>query len=61
MSNQTRQFNEGELTSNTIDRQFTPEFVSKTIVEQPGRQTVFLNRGNRDNQPENHGERSQWK
>lgn len=56
MSNQTRQFNEGELTSNTIDRQFTPEFVSKAIVEQPGRQTIFLDRGNRDNQPENHGD-----
>ena len=57
MSNQTRQFNEGELTSNTIDRQFTPEFVSKAIVEQPARQTIFLNRGNRDNQPENHGDK----
>lgn len=56
MSNQTRQFNEGELTSNTIDRQFTPEFVSKAIVEQPGRQTIFLDRGNRDKQPENHGD-----
>lgn len=56
MGNQTRKFNEGELTSNTIDRQFTPEFVSKAIVEMPARQTVFLNRGNRDNQPENHGD-----
>lgn len=56
MSNQTSKFNEGELTSNTIDRQFTPEFVSKAIVEQPGRQVVFLDRGNRDNQPENHGD-----
>jgi len=56
MSNQQRMFNEGVETSNTIDRQFTPEFVSKTIVEMPGRQTVFLDRGNRDNQPENHGD-----
>lgn len=57
MSNQTSKFNQGELTSNTIDRQFTPEFVSKAIVEQPARQTVFLDRGNRDNQPENHGDK----
>ncbi len=56
MSNQTKQFNEGELTSNTIDRQFTPEFVSKTIVEMPARQTIFMDRGNRDNQPENSGD-----
>jgi len=56
MSNQTKVFNDGELTSNTIDRQFTPEFVSKAIVEMPARQTVFMDRGNRDNQPENHGD-----
>jgi len=56
MSNQTTMFNQGGITSSTIDRQFTPEFVSKAIVEMPARQTVFLDRGNRDNQPDNHGD-----
>ena len=52
----TSKFNQGELTSNTIDRQFTPEFVTKAIVEMPARKKFFSNRSNRVAMPKNHGD-----
>ena len=50
-------FNQGELTSNTIDRQFTPEFVTKAIVEMPMRKKFFSKRSNRVAMPKNHGDK----
>ena len=34
-------FNSGGTTSSTIDRQFTPEFVTKAVVEVPKRKRHF--------------------
>ena len=36
-------FNSGGLTSTTIDRQFTEEFVTKAVVEVPKRKRYFSN------------------
>jgi len=40
-------FNQGELTSDTITRQFTPEFVTKAVVEMPARKKFFSVRSNK--------------
>lgn len=48
-------FNSGELTSDTIDRQFTDEFVTKAVVELPERKKIFSVRSNRITMPKNHG------
>jgi len=50
------QFVDGGLTSNTIDRQFTPEFVTKAVVEMPARKRFFSNRSNKVAMPKNHGD-----
>ena len=50
-------FNEGELTSSSIDRQFTPEFVTKAVVEVPKRKKFFSIRSNKINMPKNHGDK----
>ena len=52
----TSKFNQGGTTSNTIDRQFTPEFVTKAIVEIPARKKFFSTRSNRVAMPKNHGD-----
>lgn len=49
-------FNKGELTSNTIDRQFSPEFVTKAVVEMPARKKTFSKRSNRVAMPKRHGD-----
>ena len=49
-------FNDGGTTSNTIDRQFTPEFVTKAVVEMPARKRFFSNRSNKVAMPKNHGD-----
>ena len=49
-------FNQGGTTSNTIDRQFTPEFVTKAIVEMPARKKFFSTRSNRVAMPKHHGD-----
>ena len=52
----TGKFNDGGTTSNTIDRQFTPEFVTKAVVEMPARKRFFSNRSNKVAMPKNHGD-----
>ena len=52
----TSNFNDGGTTSNTIDRQFTPEFVTKAVVEMPARKRFFSNRSNKVAMPKNHGD-----
>lgn len=52
----TGKFNQGGTTSNTIDRQFTPEFVTKAIVEMPARKKFFSKRSNKVAMPKNHGD-----
>jgi len=50
------QFKQGKLTSNTINRQFTPEFVTKAIVTMPKRKAFFGKLANRLRMPKNHGD-----
>jgi len=52
----TSNFVNGGTTSNTIDRQFTPEFVTKAVVEMPARRKTFSNRSNRVAMPKHHGD-----
>lgn len=49
-------FNDGGVTSNTIDRQFTPEFVTKAVVEMPARKRFFSNRSNKVAMPKHSGD-----
>ena len=49
-------FNQGGTTSNTIERQFRPEFVTKAVVEMPMRKKFFSNRSNRIAMPKNYGD-----
>ena len=49
-------FNDGGTTSNTIDRQFKPEFVTKAIVEMPARKKFFSNRSNKVAMPKHNGD-----
>ncbi len=50
-------FNDGELTSSSIDRQFRPEAISKMIVEIPQRKKFFSKLSNREAMPKNHGDK----
>lgn len=50
-------FNEGQLTSNTIDRQFTDEYVTKAVVELPKRKKIFSKHSNRITMPKHHGDK----
>ena len=50
-------FNSGGLTSTTIDRQFTEEFVTKAVVEVPKRKRYFSIRANRISMPKNSGDK----
>lgn len=50
-------FNTGGVTSTTIDRQFTDEFVSKAVVEVPKRKKIFSVRADRFTMPKNHGDK----
>jgi N4-gp56 family major capsid protein len=45
-----------ERLNSSIDRQFTPEFVSKAVVEQPTRKRFFSKLGKVSNMPDNHGD-----
>lgn len=49
-------FNQGKLTSTTIDRQFTDEFVTKAVVEVPKRKRHFSVRADRYTMPKHHGD-----
>ena len=57
MADLTGLFVDGGVTSTTISRQFTPEFVTKAIVEMPARKRFFSNRSNRVAMPKNHGDK----
>lgn len=57
MSDLTAKFNTGVLTSDTIDRQFTPEFVTKAVVEVPKRKKIFGVRADRYTMPKNSGDK----
>ncbi len=57
MSELTGKFNTGVLTSTTIDRQFTPEFVTKAVVEVPKRKRIFSVRADRYTMPKNSGDK----
>jgi len=57
MAELNSKFNSGELTSNTIDRQFTPEYVTKAVVTLPKRKKVFSKHSNRISMPKHHGDK----
>jgi len=48
-------FNQGGLTSETINRQFTPEKVLEAVVTMPKRKMFFSNRASVINMPKHHG------
>ena len=50
-------FNSGGVTSSTIDRQFTDEFVTKAVVEVPKRKRHFSVRADRFSMPKNSGDK----
>lgn len=50
-------FNKGGVTSTTIDRQFSDEFVTKAVVEVPKRKRYFSVRADRFSMPKNHGDK----
>lgn len=50
-------FNTGGVTSSTIDRQFTDEFVTKAVVELPKRKRHFSVRADRYTMPKNSGDK----
>ena len=50
-------FNSGGVTSSTIDRQFTDEFVTKAVVEVPKRKRYFSVRADRFSMPKNSGDK----
>ena len=50
-------FNQGLLTSNTIDKQFTPAYVTKAVVEMPKRKVFFTPLANKISMPKNHGDK----
>ena len=50
-------FNSGGTTSSTIDKQFTPEFVTKAVVEVPKRKRHFSVRADRFSMPKNSGDK----
>lgn len=51
-----KKFNQGGNTSSSISRQFTPEFVSKAVVEYAARKMFFSKMASREDMPENHGD-----
>ncbi len=57
MSNLVGKFNTGGVTSSTIDRQFTEEFVTTAVVEMPKRKKVFGVRADRYTMPKNSGDK----
>lgn len=50
-------FNSGGVTSETIDRQFTTEFVTTAVVEMPKRKKIFSVRADRYTMPKNSGDK----
>lgn len=57
MSELQGKFNQGQLTSTTIDRQFNDEFVTKAVVEVPVRKRYFSTRADRFTMPKHHGDK----
>ena len=57
MADLTNKFNEGENTSSSIDRQFTPEFVTKAVAEMAPRKRPFSKLSNFVAMPKNHGDK----
>ena len=49
-------FNQGVLTSESIDRQFTPEKVLEAVVKMPKRKKTFSSRANVINMPKHSGD-----
>lgn len=56
MAGLIKKFNDGKLTSSSIERQFTPEFVSKAVVEYAARKQFFSKMASREDMPENAGD-----
>jgi len=52
----TDKFNDGGVTSTSIDRQFRPEKVLDAIVQMPKRKRIFSSRASMYNMPKNHGD-----
>jgi N4-gp56 family major capsid protein len=50
-------FNKGGVTSNTIDKQFSEEFVTKAVVEVPKRKSHFLVRADKFSMPKKSGDK----
>jgi len=57
MSELQGKFNSGGVTSTTIDRQFTDEFVTRAVVELPKRKRHFSTRADRYTMPKNSGDK----
>jgi len=57
MAELINKFNQGELTSSSIDRQFTPEFVTKSVAEIAPRKRFFTQMSNPIAMPKNHGDK----
>ena len=51
MAGLIKKFNDGKSTSSSIDRQFTPEFVSKAVVEYAARKQFFSKMASREDMP----------
>ena len=56
MAKLIKKFNSGGTTSSSISRQFTPEFVSKAVVEYAARKQFFSKMASREDMPENSGD-----
>jgi N4-gp56 family major capsid protein len=57
MAELINKFNQGELTSSSIDRQFTPEYVTKSVAEMAPRKRYFTQFSNPIAMPKNHGDK----
>ena len=56
MAKLIKKFNQGGNTSSSISRQFTPEFVSKAVVEYAARKQFFSKMASREDMTENSGD-----
>lgn len=57
MAELINKFNEGGTTSSSIDRQFTPEFVSRSVVEIQPRKRPFTQMGSKIGMPKHRGDK----
>ena len=56
MAKLIKKFNQGGNTSSSMSTQFTPEFVSKAVVQYAARKQFFSKMASREDMPENSGD-----